>query len=416
MSRLIPLLIATAILLLIDVYAFQAIRTVTHQSSATWKRSVTIVYWMITALSIGFIWYIAFFDFYSLPKWIRVYMLSALFVFYIPKIILNVFLLTDDTIRLGRWIASLFSQSKSVGANSKGISRSQFLSQAGLLVSGFLLFQFIYGIVRTGTNYQVRNVKLPIKNLPDAFNGYKIVQVSDIHSGSFTSSHPLSEAVKLVNDQNADVIFFTGDLVNNISDEALDYIDVLKEMKSKNGVFSIFGNHDYGDYYSWPSKEAKEENLKQLEDIETQLGWTLLRNKNILLGDEGNQLAIIGVDNWSTLAHFPRYGDLKKAVEGTENAKAKLLLSHDPTHWNGQVTKEFKDIAATFSGHTHGFQFGFEIPGLRWSPAKYVYPQWAGLYQNNGQSLYVNRGIGFLGYNGRVGISPEITVFELSKA
>jgi len=416
MSKLIPLLIATAILLLIDVYAFQAIRTVTHQSSITLKRVVTITYWMITALSIGFIWYIAFFDFYSLPKWIRVYMLSALFVFYIPKIVLNVFLLADDFIRLGRWIASLFASSATTASNTKAISRSTFLSQAGLLVSGFLLFQFIYGMVRTAYNYQVRNVKLPIKNLPDEFDGLKIVQVSDIHSGSFTSTHPLEEAVKLVNDQNADMIFFTGDLVNNRSDEALDFTDALSKMKAKHGVFSIFGNHDYGDYYTWPSEEAKADNLKLLEEIEAKLGWKLLRNENVLIGEEGNQLAIIGVDNWSSLRNFQRYGDLHKAVQGTENAKTKLLLSHDPTHWNGQVTKEFKDIAATFSGHTHGFQFGIEIPGLRWSPARYVYPQWAGLYKQNDQYLYVNRGIGFLAYNGRVGIPPEITVFELSKA
>lgn len=386
-----------------------------QHSNITWKRTVTIIYWSISLISIGFIWYIVFFDFYTVPKLIRVYMISALFVFYIPKIVLLTFLIIDDVIRLGRWLASFFVQPSSSPSASKAISRSRFLSQAGLLVSGFILFQFFYGMARTAYNYQVRNVKLPIKNLPNEFNGLKIVQVSDFHSGSFTRRKPIEEAMQLVNDQNADIIFFTGDLVNNKSEEALEYMDIYGTMKAKHGVFSIFGNHDYGDYYSWPSKEAKGANVKMLEDIHARLGWKLLRNKNVLLGEEGNQLAIIGVDNWSNVGHFQRYGDLKKAYEGAENAKVKLLLSHDPSHWHGQVTNEYKDIAAMFSGHTHGFQFGFEIPGLRWSPSQYVYKQWAGLYQDGDQLLYVNRGLGFLGYNGRVGIPPEITVFELTK-
>src|SRR5438552_3829119 len=204
MSRLIPLLIATAILLSIDIYAFQAIRTVTQSSGITVKRVVTITYWLISIITIGFIWYIVFFDYYALPKVLRVYLISAFFVFYIPKILIVAFMIVDDVIRLGRWIASFFLKTSSPAAGSKTISRSLFLSQAALLVSGFVLFQFIYGIIRTGYNYQVRNIKLPLRNLPDEFNGLKIVQVSDFHSGSFTRTEPLEKAMQLVNDQNPD--------------------------------------------------------------------------------------------------------------------------------------------------------------------------------------------------------------------
>jgi hypothetical protein len=416
MPRLLPLLIISGILLLIDFYAFQAIRTVMTQSDSFWKRAVTIAYWSITAITIASIVYFFFFDFYSVSKWIRVYLVSTLFVFYVPKLILNIFLLLDDSIRLGKWTVSLFNSPASGADAANAISRSQFLAQAGLLVGGFFLFQFIYGMVRTAYNYQVRRVKIPVKNLPEVFNGFRIVQISDIHTGSFTSDAPLREAVKLVNEQQADAIFFTGDLVNNRSDEALDFVEALKELKSTHGVYSIFGNHDYGDYHSWKSPEQKAENLAALEDIHARMGWKLLRNEHAIISKDDEQMAVLGVDNWSAVGRFPQYGDLKKALQGTENAAVKLLLSHDPSHWKGQVLADFPDVAITFSGHTHGFQFGFEIPGLKWSPAKYMYPEWAGLYRQGSQSLYVNRGLGFLGYSGRVGIAPEITVAELVRA
>jgi predicted MPP superfamily phosphohydrolase len=415
MSRMLPLLFATAFLLLIDFYAYQAVRTVMQNSTLLFRRSTAIAYWSISIICIGFIWYAFNFGYYSIPKILRVYLTGAIVVFYVPKLFLILFLLIDDVIRGGKWISTFFIKPATANSTSKSISRSQFLSQTGLLVSGFFLFQFIYGIVRTAYNYQIRRIKIAVKNLPIEFEGLKIIHVSDIHAGSFTRKDPLIEAVDTINKENPDIIFFTGDLVNNESTEALEYIDVFGKMKAKHGVFSIFGNHDYGDYMSWDSPEAKAANLKLLEDIHSRMGWKLLRNQNVLLGNEENQLAIIGVENWSNTGRFQTYGDLKKASEGTENAKTKLLLSHDPSHWNGEVTKEYKNIDITFSGHTHGFQFGVEIPGFKWSPAKFIYKQWAGLYQNEHQSLYVNRGLGFLAYNGRVGIPPEITIIELVK-
>jgi hypothetical protein len=416
MSRLLPLLFFTLILLAIDLYAYQAVRTVVQNSAPVWKRLIIVGYWFISALSIGFVWSFLFFDFYDMPKWVRVYLLSLLFVFYVPKLVLSLFMFTDDAIRLGKLAVQRFSPPAESGTGKHTISRSQFLAQSGLVVSGFFLFQFVYGMVRTAFNYQVRRVKIPIANLPEKYEGFRIVQISDIHTGSFTSDHALADAVKLINEQNADAVFFTGDLVNNRSDEALAFVDTLKEIKARHGVFSIFGNHDYGDYYQWDSAEEKEKNLVALEEIHQQMGWQLLRNGHAMIGDEKDPLAIIGIDNWSNVGNFPKYGNLQKALSGAEHAPVKLLLSHDPSHWTAEVVKNFPAIDATFSGHTHGFQFGIEIPGLQWSPAQYMYPQWAGLYRNGRQSLYVNRGLGFLAYSGRVGIPPEITLVELTRA
>jgi predicted MPP superfamily phosphohydrolase len=274
-----------------------------------------------------------------------------------------------------------------------------------------------YGLLRNPYRYKVFRENLALKNLPEALSGLRIIQISDIHSGSFTFKEPVREAVSLINQLKPDLVFFTGDLVNNKADEMDDFMDVFDKIESRLGVFSIFGNHDYGDYVQWPSEQHKQANLDKLKAIHRALGWTLLTNENRILEVNGANLAIIGVENYSTHLRFPKYGDLNKAKEGTKGADIKLLLSHDPSHWNGQILPDHKDIAVTFSGHTHGMQFGIEIPGfLKWSPIQYVYKQWAGLYQSGDQYLYVNRGLGFLGYPGRVGILPEITCIDLEKA
>ena len=247
-------------------------------------------------------------------------------------------------------------------------------------------------------------------------DGLKIVQISDIHTGSFTRKEPVKGAIDLINQQQADLVFFTGDLVNSVASEVDNFLDVFNQIKSQYGVFSILGNHDYGDYVRWESAEAKHQNFEKLKDTHQHLGWDLMMNEHRIVEVKGEKVAVIGVENYSAHPRFPKYGDLEKAHKGTEVAVLKLLLSHDPTHWDDEVTRKFEDIAVTFSGHTHGFQFGLEIPGwIQWSPVKYVYKQWAGLYQNGSQYLYVNRGLGFLGYPGRVGILPEITVIELKK-
>lgn len=271
-------------------------------------------------------------------------------------------------------------------------------------------------MARGAFNYQIRRVSLNLKNLPDSFVGTRIVQISDLHTGSFAFSSPLERVAELIKREAADIVFFTGDLVNNKAEEAMNFRDVLSKITAPKGVYSVIGNHDYGDYVQWDSPEAKAKNFSDLVNFHKEIGWNILMNENVILNSGEDKLAIIGVENWSASNRFPSKGDLKKAKQGTDSAPVKLLLSHDPSHWEAQVTKEHPDIDVTFSGHTHGFQFGVEIPGFKWSPVQYVYKQWAGLYEQGVQKLYVNRGVGFLGYLGRVGISPEITVFELKKS
>ena len=283
------------------------------------------------------------------------------------------------------------------------------------ILSGIIPFLvMIYGTIRNPYRYKIFKEIVTIKGLPKKLEGLKIVQISDIHSGSFTKKEPVRIAIDMINEQDADLVFFTGDLVNSIAAEMDNFIDVFDKIKSKYGTFSILGNHDYGDYVRWENAFAKNANFEKLINTHKLLGWDLMMNENRLLEINGEQVAVIGVENYSANARFHKYGKLGKAYEGTSNAKLKLLLSHDPTHWEDEVLEDFKDIDITFSGHTHGAQFGLEIPGwIKWSPIKYVYHQWAGLYQKGSQFLYVNRGLGFLGYPGRVGILPEITVIEL---
>ena len=305
------------------------------------------------------------------------------------------------------------STKENIVENVHSISRLKFLNQIAL---GFSLFTFsglIYGIIKGAFNYKVHSIKIVLPNLPSAFNGLKIIQISDIHSGSFVSSSPLEEVVKIIDKQNPDIIFFTGDLVNDRASETDLLIEVLSKIKAPLGVYSTLGNHDYGDYVTWESEIAKTKNLESLKNVHSKIGWKLLMNEHVTIKKNDAEIAIIGIENWGGNFNFPKYGDLKKAYAGAENYPVKLLLSHDPSHWNLEVIEKFKNIDITFSGHTHGAQFGIEIPGFRWSPSQYAYKQWAGLYNQQNQYLYVNRGVGFLGYPGRIGISPEITVMEL---
>ncbi|MFK7809192.1 MAG: metallophosphoesterase [Saprospiraceae bacterium] len=285
------------------------------------------------------------------------------------------------------------------------------------LAAGFLLAMvLIYGMLRNRYRYKIHRKKVKIDNLPTAMKGLKIIQLSDIHSGSFTEVAPLEKAIALINKEKADLVFFTGDLVNNIAREMEPFIPVFQKIESRLGVYSILGNHDYGDYVLWKSTEAKLQNFNELIQTHRALGWELLLNENRIVDIQNSKLAIIGVENYSAKGRFSKYGDLVKAASGSESADIKVLLSHDPSHWEDQVAGHRKDIVITFSGHTHGMQFGIDIPGwFQWSPVQYFYKQWAGLYQEGKQYLYVNRGFGFLGYPGRVGVLAEITVIELER-
>ena len=419
MSLTIRIIIVGILLLLIDWYFYQAVSTVFRGASVARRNIVFFVYWGFTVLSFIVLLTPTLIPLNNWPQFIRVYLIALMVMVIISKVIGSVFILADDIVRLFRWIASFIikpaAATTSVIEVEQGhkISRLMFLNYVALGMAALPFTSFIYGMVKGAYDYKVRKLKVVLPNLPSAFNGLKILQISDIHSGSFPSTNHISDAVDIILIQNADIIFFTGDLVNNRATETEPFMEIFSRIKAPMGVYSILGNHDYGDYVEWESAEAKAKNLDDLKHVHAKLGWKLMLNEHVALRKGEDEIALIGIENWGGKLNFPKYGNMKKAYAGTEKYPVKLLLSHDPSHWNKQVINEYKDVDITFSGHTHGFQFGVEIPGFKWSPSQYVYKQWAGLYKENNQYIYVNRGLGFLGYPGRVGILPEITVMEL---
>ena len=280
-------------------------------------------------------------------------------------------------------------------------------------VTGLFAYLFMDGIIFGKYRYTVRKLKVKIKNLPESFKSYKIVQISDVHSGSFFHPEKLQHAIDLINKQKPDLVLFTGDMVNNYASEFEDFVPLFSSIKANDGKFSILGNHDYGFYGAWNSESEREQNVPLLIDLQKQAGFTMLRNEHIIIERPGgDKLYIIGVENWDEKP-FPQFGDLDKATKDIPNNAAKILMSHDPTHFDRVVKHHPSDISLTLSGHTHGMQFGIDLKNFKWSPVKFKYSKWADLYESEGKSLYVNRGFGVIGYPGRVGINPEITVIEL---
>ena len=407
-------LIVLGVLLCIDWYFYQSISTVMKNSSDNKKNIVAYLYWGFSIFSALLILAAVFFNYTSFPKFIRVYCWAIVLVILLVKIVGCLFILTDDLIRLFRWGFSYIPAADGI-EKSHSISRLKFVNQIGLLVAALPFTALIYGMIKGGFDIRVKKTRLVLPNLPDAFNGLRIVQISDIHCGSFTSADHFENAAKLIEMQKPDILFFTGDLVNDLASETDDFIETFSKMKAPMGTYSSLGNHDYADYITWDSKEAKAKNLEDLKAVHAKVGWRLLLNENVALERGGEKIALIGIENWGARG-FTKYGNLKKAYEGAENFPVKILLSHDPSHWEAQVLKEYPNIDLTFAGHTHGMQFGVDLPHFKWSPVKYFYKQWSGLYQQAGQYLYVNQGLGFIGYPGRVGILPEITVLELYNA
>jgi uncharacterized protein len=418
MQSTIRLVLLCAFILALDWYFFHALLGLLKNGSPLRRTIITWGYWSITALALVLLVLPLVYPFQHWSQFIKVYVTSFVILLALSKIVGCLFLLLDDGVRLGEWLVLKVRawQAKSGAVAPHPIERRQFMSNLALIAAALPFSSLIYGMIRGAFQYRVHHVRVNLPNLPAAFDGFRIVQISDIHIGSFTSTEHLEKAFAIVNAQNPDAIFFTGDLVNNSADEAAMHYETLKQLRAPHGVFSTIGNHDYGDYVQWESKEAKQANFAALLKVHHEAGWTLLMNENRIIERDGETIAIIGIENWGAAMNFPKRGDLKRAYAGAENAPVKLLLSHDPSHWEAEVRKEYPAIDIAFAGHTHGAQFGIEIPGFRWSPVQYFYKQWAGLYKQDEQYLYVNRGLGFLGYPGRVGISPEITVMELHKA
>lgn len=417
MGRL-PFIIAACIFIIaFDIYCFKAIISVFKKWKPSTKKVFGIIYWTYSIiLIIG-----VFAGIYlNLFLTLRAIILVAFFLTVACKIAMLPFLILDD---LRRLFIKIFKLNKKKAAITKSqiseaepISRSEFLVKAGLVAAAVPLTSLSWGIISGAYDYQVRRVNLILPNLPKAFDGITLGQISDIHSGSFYNKTAVKGGVDLLLAQKPDFIFFTGDLVNNLTNEVRDYQDIFAKVKAPLGVYSTLGNHDYGDYYyGKESSPAKKKNLQDIIDVHKVMGYDLLMNENRRLKVDGEEIGILGIENWG-MGRFPKYGKMELAVENTDDLPVKLLLSHDPSHWRGEVLQKYPQIDAMFSGHTHGMQFGVRLKEYQWSPVQYIYKEWAGLYQEQKQQLYVNVGYGFLGYPGRVGILPEITIFTLKRA
>lgn len=397
-------------LLGLDLYGYLGVRSLIADGSARARRGFALVWWLIPALTLGYFIAVSRDEAGALRSGWWILISAAVFIAYLSKLVLAVFLLVEDLRRL------VTAGLRRLGGHASGgywPDRSRFLTQVAVLAGGLPAVVLSYGIVRNAYRYQVREVDVPIAGLPPKLDGLRIAQISDIHSGSFYRREPILDGVRALNDLRPDIACFTGDLVNARATEIEPYIDIFSRVEARYGTFSIIGNHDYGDYVRGWTDADRAANWERLYRNHERLGWELLLNANRVVEVDGEPLAIIGVENWSTIGRFPRTGDLAKAGLGTEGVATKILLSHDPTHWDAEVRDSPLEIDLQLSGHTHGFQFGVEVPGMRWSPSQYIYEQWAGLYTQGRRHLYVNRGFGFLGYPGRVGILPEVTLLRL---
>jgi len=399
---MIRLFIFLAFLLIVDIYSFQAIKTVS-------KKKVRLTYILVN----GILYFLLFFQIFFIENVresaLLTYNFTLLFILFVSKTILILFLFPEDILR---FIKFLFSKIQNKKIDN---SRRKFISNLSLAVAAIPIPIMIHGITRGRYNFKVVNHEISFKDLPKSFDEYTITHLSDFHCGSFESRSKLKYAIDLVNEQNSDLIAFTGDFVNNTYTEILPWIDEFKKINSKDGKFSILGNHDYGDYYDWGTEENKKLGFKKLIEIQNELGFKVLRDESVHIKKNNEKISLVGVENWGD--GFKKKGDIDKAISDLDESDFKIVLSHDPSHWDKILVDHKEKFNLTLSGHTHGMQFGIEIPGfIKWSPVKYRYKYWAGLYERSNQFINVNRGFGVLGFPGRVGIWPEITVIKLKKA
>lgn len=415
------------LLLALDFYIYKALRATNIKWAKT--KTFSILWWGYSALLfIGIIGTVYF----DLRLTVRSVVLVAFFITFVTKFVFSLFFLIDDMRRGGIWIKRRLFSSTPVSRESDpvtdqalkaeeieaakeqgSITRSDFLAKTGIVLAAIPFTTLSWGIISGAYDYRVRRQKLYLPNLPKAFHGMTIGQISDIHSGSFYNQKAVTGGVEMLLGEKPDMIFFTGDLVNNLASELRDYKDIFAKLHAPLGVYSVLGNHDYGEYhFGHQPSAAKAKNLQQLKQAQKEMGWDLLLDEHRVIKVDNEQMGVLGIENWGAGGRFPQYGDLSSALKGTDQLPVKLLLSHDPSHWRAQVLGN-TDVDAMFSGHTHGMQFGVRTKHFQWSPVQYIYKEWAGLYEENHQKLYVNTGFGFLGYPGRVGILPEITIFEL---
>lgn len=402
------LLLFVVVVLIIEFYSFQVVKALTN------VRWFLMAYVVFSIAVIGFIAY----EFLHYDKSVgqtktTMVALGVLLLTFLPKILLTLVLLLEDVYRLlSGTITHFISENNS---NSFLPERRKFVSQMALALAAIPFSSLIYGMTFGKYNYKVFKQQVFFPDLPDAFDGFTITQISDVHSGSFDNPEKINYAIDLVNEQDSDMILFTGDIVNAHAKEMYPWIETFNRIKKHQyGKYAVLGNHDYGEYVTWPSQAAKENNFQAIKKLYEQIDFKLMLNEHTLIEKGAEKIALVGVENWGK--HFKKAGDLHKASEGLAKEDFKILMSHDPSHWDAEINTHPKDFHLTLSGHTHGLQFGIEIPGFfKWSPAQYVYDQWAGLYEKAGKYIYVNRGFGYHAYPGRVGIMPEITVIQLKK-
>ena len=402
------ILLLCLILLIIDIYAYQALRTLLKLK------------WMLVSYQI-ISFFLLIFIVYSFMQFDRsvgqtkqtMYTMGLLLLVYIPKVVMTLVLMGEDIFRIGAGTVNYFSNyDNDIDFLA---SRRKFVSQIGLGLAAVPFLSLIYAVTKGKYNYKVIKQQIFYPDLPDAFDGFKITQISDVHSGSFDNPDKINYAIDLVNEQNSDMILFTGDIVNTDAKEMHPWIDTFNRIKKHEyGKYSVLGNHDYGEYVTWPTEQEKVDNFEAIKDLHRQIDFKLLLNEHRIIQKGEDKIALVGVENWGN--NFKKVGDINLASANLTKDDFKILMSHDPSHWEYEVKNHDKHFHLTLSGHTHGMQFGIEIPGfIKWSLAQYVYKQWAGLYENKGRYVYVNRGFGFHAYPGRVGIMPEITVIELKK-
>ena len=410
MSRIVILCVVVLVYFLIEYYVFQVVQLLTVKSTPLITRWVWSSYWLWVVLMItGFALYTQLDA--KMYAGLRVFISALFFINLIGKLFASLVLLGDDVRRL----VSYLSQFVISNEDPQIAGRTAFIGKAALLTGVLPMMGLSFGILSGAHDYRVRRRDVYSPHLPKAFDGIRLVQISDIHTGSFFNKTAVMGGVDLINQERGDMILFTGDFVNNQSDEAKPYLDLFAKVKAPLGVHAVMGNHDYGDYHRWGSMTEKQQNIKDLHQMHRYMGWNIMLNENKIITADGESIALLGLENWGA-GRFSKYGDMSKTYEGTQEIPYKILMSHDPSHWDAQVLSEYPDIDLMLAGHTHGMQFGVEIGDFRWSPSQYVYKQWADLYQKGTQSLYVNRGFGFLGYPGRIGILPEITVLTLKRS
>jgi len=379
--------------ILADIYFFRAVETLTNNTFILWA------YWLVDILiAAGFVLLMVRRSAKRPPGNSIAWLMGLTFLVFVPKIFALPVLLLEDITRLFRHFPP----------------PAVWVSQLAVFIAAFVFVSLLYGMTGGRHRYKVHRLTLKFDDLPGAFDGFTITQLSDIHAGSFSSRSGVEKGIALVNKQNSDLLLFTGDLVNNKASEMAPWMETFGKLKAPFGKYSVLGNHDYGDYASWESDAAKADNLVRLKEVHKEIGFKLLLNNAVQIKKGGGTIALIGVENWGK-GGFHKYGSLTKAAANVPDNEFKILMSHDPSHWEAKTLENSKHINLALAGHTHGMQFGIELFGFQWSPVKYVYPQWAGLYERDGKYLYVNRGFGFLGFKGRLGIWPEITVITLKK-